>query len=85
MQKMKLKSICMFRESGSSSHTEHIKIGFVIFGFFCDFILNLQDVAETHKRVKKPCCELAFRKIQGFAYIPLVCTNNLGKNSSQAM
>jgi hypothetical protein len=33
MQKLKLKSIYMFGENGSSSHTEHNTIGFVIFGF----------------------------------------------------
>jgi hypothetical protein len=32
----------MFRESCSSSYTEHNKIGFAIFGFFYDFIGILQ-------------------------------------------
>jgi hypothetical protein len=41
-QKLELKSIYMLRESCSSGHTEHKKIGFAIFGFFYDFISNLQ-------------------------------------------
>jgi hypothetical protein len=40
----------MLWESCSSSYTEHNKIGFVIFGFVYDFILNLQDIAKTLKR-----------------------------------
>jgi hypothetical protein len=40
----------MLRESCSSSYTEHKKIGFAIFGFFYDFISNLQDTAKTLKR-----------------------------------
>jgi hypothetical protein len=85
MQTLELKSIYMLCRNCSPSHTDHNKIGFAIFVFFYDFILKLQDAAETHKRVKKPFCEQALGKIQGFADIPLVCTNNPGKNSSQAM
>jgi hypothetical protein len=40
----------MLWESCSSSYTEHNKIGFAIFGFFYDFILNLQDTVKTLKR-----------------------------------
>jgi hypothetical protein len=42
----------MLWESCSCSYTEHNKIGFAIFGFFCDFIRILQGAAETHKGVK---------------------------------
>jgi hypothetical protein len=42
----------MLWESCSSSHTEHNKIGFAIFGFFCELIWILQGAAETHKGVK---------------------------------
>jgi hypothetical protein len=48
-QKLKLKSIYMFWESCSFGYTEHNKIGFGIFGFFFDFILNLQVAAKTLK------------------------------------
>jgi hypothetical protein len=47
----------MLRESCSSSYTEHNKIGFAIFGFFCDLLWILQGAAETHQRVKKRFCE----------------------------
>jgi hypothetical protein len=40
----------MLRESCSSSYTEHNKIKFAIFGFFYDFISNLQDTAKTLKK-----------------------------------
>jgi hypothetical protein len=52
MQQLKLKSIYMFGESCSSCYTEHNKIEFAFFGFFYDFIWNLQDPAEIHKRVR---------------------------------
>jgi hypothetical protein len=42
MQKLELKSIYMFCRNCSSSHTDPNKIGFVIFGFFYDFISILQ-------------------------------------------
>jgi hypothetical protein len=42
----------MFGESCSSSYTEHNKIGFAIFGFFCDLLWILQVAAETLKRVR---------------------------------
>jgi hypothetical protein len=51
-QKLKLKSIYMFWESCSSSYTEHKKIGFAIFGFFCDFIRILQVAAKSTQRGK---------------------------------
>jgi hypothetical protein len=49
-KKLKLKSIYMFWESGSSSYTEHNKIMFAIFGFFCDFMRFFKVAAKTHKR-----------------------------------
>jgi hypothetical protein len=49
MQKLKLKSIYKFCRCCSSTHTEHKKTGFAIFGFFYDFIWNLQGIAKTHK------------------------------------
>jgi hypothetical protein len=42
----------MLWESCSSSYTEHNKIGFAIFGFFCDFIRFFKVAATTHKRGK---------------------------------
>jgi hypothetical protein len=42
----------MLRESCSSSYTEHNKIGFEIFGFFCDLLWILQVAAETLKGVR---------------------------------
>jgi hypothetical protein len=49
MQKQELKSIYILCKRCRSSDTEHGKIGFAIFGFFCDFIRILQGAAETHK------------------------------------
>jgi hypothetical protein len=51
MEKLKLKSIYKFRKSCSSSHTEHSKISFAIFGFY-NFIWILQGAAKTLKGVK---------------------------------
>jgi hypothetical protein len=49
MQKLELKSIYKFCKSGSSSHTEHNKIGFVIL----DFSTILYDFSKVqHKGVK---------------------------------
>jgi hypothetical protein len=42
MQNLELKSIYILCKNCSSSYTKHNKIGFAIFGFFYDFILNLQ-------------------------------------------
>jgi hypothetical protein len=42
----------MFRETCSFSYTEHKKIGFAIFGFFCDFIQILQVAAKSTQRGK---------------------------------
>jgi hypothetical protein len=42
----------MLCKSCRSSHTEHNKIGFAIFGFFCDFISNFQ-VTGKHTREKR--------------------------------
>jgi hypothetical protein len=39
----------MLGESCSSSQTEHKKIGFAIFGFFCDFIPILEG-ADRHNK-----------------------------------
>jgi hypothetical protein len=44
------KGIYIFGESCSSYYTEHNKIEFAIFGFFYDFILNLQVAVETQQR-----------------------------------
>jgi hypothetical protein len=40
----------MFVESCSSGYTEHHKIEFANFGFFYDFISNLQVFAKTLKK-----------------------------------
>jgi hypothetical protein len=52
MQKLELKSIYIFCRNCSSSYTEHNKIGFAIFGFFYDFILNLQITGSRGKSWK---------------------------------
>jgi hypothetical protein len=48
--KLRLKSIYMLWESCSSSYRKHNKIEFAFFGFFYDFILNLQVAVETQQR-----------------------------------
>jgi hypothetical protein len=40
----------MLWESCSYSYTEHNKIGIAIFGFFYNFISNLQDTVKTLKK-----------------------------------
>jgi hypothetical protein len=52
MQKLKLKSIYMLCRNFGSSHTKHNKIGFAIFGFFCDFTRFFKAAAKTQHRVK---------------------------------
>jgi hypothetical protein len=51
-QKPKLKSIYIFGQSCSSCHTEHRKIRFAIFGFFCDFQSILQGAGLIYKTRK---------------------------------
>jgi hypothetical protein len=51
-QKLKPKSTYMLCKSGSSSHKEHNKIGFAIFGFFYELILNLQSTGPHSKTGK---------------------------------
>jgi hypothetical protein len=63
----------MHCNSCSSSHKEHKKIGFAIFGFFCDLIWILQVAANKTQRGKKPFCEQAPGKIELFTVMPLVC------------
>jgi hypothetical protein len=50
MQKLQLKSIYKLFKRCRFCHQEYNKIGFTIFGFFCDFICIVQDTAKTHKR-----------------------------------
>jgi hypothetical protein len=52
MQKLKLKSIYKFRKNCSSSHKEHSKIGFAIYGFFDNFIWIFQVSGTTQKERK---------------------------------
>jgi hypothetical protein len=52
MQKLELKSIYILCRNCSSSYTERNKIGFEIFGFFYDFILNLQITGSRGKSWK---------------------------------
>jgi hypothetical protein len=47
MQNVELKGIYIHCRICSSSYTEHNKIGFAIFGFLYDFILNLQGTVKT--------------------------------------
>jgi hypothetical protein len=49
MQNVELKSIYILCRICSSSYTEYNKIGFAIFGFFYNFIFNLQGTAKTLK------------------------------------
>jgi hypothetical protein len=48
-QKQKLKSIYMLWGSCSFSQTEYNKVGFAIFGFFCELIWNLQVTGSNNK------------------------------------
>jgi hypothetical protein len=75
----------MLWESCSSSYTEHNKIGFAIFGFFCDFIRILQVAAKSTQRGKKRFCKLNPRKIGSLTTIPLVCTKHPGQSLGLAM
>jgi hypothetical protein len=52
MQKLELKSMYILCRNCNSSYTEHNKIGFAIFGFFYDFILNLQYTGSKSKSWK---------------------------------
>jgi hypothetical protein len=47
MQNVELNGIYIHCRFCSSSYTEHNKIGFAIFGFLYDFILNLQGTVKT--------------------------------------
>jgi hypothetical protein len=49
MKKLELKNIYMVCRSCISSYTEHNKIGFAIFEFFYNFILNLQVTGSKSK------------------------------------
>jgi hypothetical protein len=49
MQKLELKSIYILCRNCSSSYIVHNKIGFAIFGFFYDFILNSQFTGSKSK------------------------------------
>jgi hypothetical protein len=42
----------MLCKSGSSTYKENNKIGFAIFGFFCELIWNLQVTGSIHKTEK---------------------------------
>jgi hypothetical protein len=55
----------MLWESCSYSYTEHHKIGFAIFGFFCDFTRILQGAAETHKRGKIHFANRPLERVRG--------------------
>jgi hypothetical protein len=89
MHKLELKSIYKFCKSGSSSHTEHIKIRFSIFGFFYDFILILQGSARTLKRVKNHFAKRPLESLEGsqicpqFAHRPFerILTKQLGSQA----
>jgi hypothetical protein len=89
MHKLELKSIYKFCKSGSSSHTEHIKIRFAIFGFFYDFILILQGSARTLKRVKNHFAKRPLESLEGsqicpqFAHRPFerILTKQLGSQA----
>jgi hypothetical protein len=63
----------MFCRSCSSSYTEHNKIGFARFGFFCELIWILQVAAKDTQRGKKPFCGQAPGKIELFIVMPLIC------------
>jgi hypothetical protein len=75
----------MLCKSCRPSHKEHNKIGFAIFGFFYDFYMQFTSCSQNTKEGKESFYKETPGKIQGFADIPQVCTNNPGKNSSQAM
>jgi hypothetical protein len=52
MQNLELKSIYVLCRNCSSSYTEHNKIGFAVFGFFYELILNLQVIGSNNKNWK---------------------------------
>jgi hypothetical protein len=84
MQKLKLKSIYKFRISCSSSHIEHSKIDFAIFGFFYDFTWILQD-SDTTQRKRRIFFHNHPWKDLNFSTIPSVCAKAPGKCSGLAM
>jgi hypothetical protein len=74
MQKLKLKSIYKFRKSCSSSHTEHNKIGFAIFGFFYDFIW-IYKLQAQHKRKRRIFFHNHPWKVFDFTKLPSLLTS----------
>jgi hypothetical protein len=56
MQKLELKSIYMLCRNCSPSHTKHNRIGFAFFGFFYDFILNLQVIGPKSQTGRNYLC-----------------------------
>jgi hypothetical protein len=74
----------MFGRNCSSSLTENNKIGFEIFGFFCDLIWILQDPAKTLKRGKNHFAKRALERL-GFTPRSSVCTKHPGITWSLSM
>jgi hypothetical protein len=74
----------MLCKSCRPSHTEHNKIGFTIFGFFYDLILNLQVAAKTLNKGR-----IILRrdpwKFRTFTDLPSVCAQTPRKNQDLAM
>jgi hypothetical protein len=70
MYKLKLKSIYKFRKSCSSSHIEHNKIGFAIFGFFYDLIWILQFAGPRGKEHKNLIVEWPLKRFESLHKSP---------------
>jgi hypothetical protein len=60
----------MFQESCSSCYTEHRKIWFAIFGFFCDFIRILQVAAKSTQRGKNHFAHMPLERLKSSQISP---------------
>jgi hypothetical protein len=67
----------MLGESCSSSHTDHNKIGFAIFGFFCDFIQILQVAAKNTQRGKNHFAHRPSERLKSSQICPRFAQNSL--------
>jgi hypothetical protein len=76
-----LKSIYMIQGSCRSSHTEHHKIGFAIFGFLYELILNLQVTESKGKSGKNLIALIPLELLNLQNYALAFNTQALGDNS----
>jgi hypothetical protein len=81
MQKLRLKSINMLCRNCTTSHTEHNKIVFAIFGFFYDFILNLQVTGPKSQTGRIYLCPGPWNFLKRHKPALGFCTQALGERS----